>query len=503
MSILKIILLIALTKLCTLSLTNADKSLLVYTKKINALLSEYHAKNKVAPNPKVDDSVFVRRAYLNIIGRIPTASETIQYIESKDIRKKQKLITSLIGSEGYVSHQYNWWADILRVNTRMQGQSPSNGMAYSNWIKGSIRENKSYDNFVRDLITAEGMIDENGAVGFYLRDRGMELDHLATTAQVFLGTQLVCAQCHDHPFDDWSQMDYYELAAFSTPVRSVRRTESMDKAIQIAQKQMKLPRGNKGKASDIRKNKTRQLQRAFQGLTDNFRNSIVRETRTPLKLPDDYQYKDAKPNDIVLPSTPFGQNVKVTNSDSRIEAYANWMTSPDNPRFTKTIVNRIWKKVFGVGLYEPVDKIDDTTKPADAKLMAYLEQLMVDLNYDMRKFNAVLYNTDVFTRESQSFELNVGETFYFQGPRFQRMSAEQIWDSVVSMIRSDLDEVPENSSYSPRLKAWEKLNQQSPEALIKRSREVATFNRETLKKLDQLVFLHLRKNYMPMLILIT
>ena len=224
------------------------------------------------------------------------------------------------------------------------------------------------------------------------------MDHLATTAQVFLGTQLGCAQCHDHPFDDWSQMDYYELAAFSTPVRSVRRTESMDKAIQIAQKQMKLPRGNKGKASDIRKNKTRQLQRAFQGLTDNFRNSIVRETRTPLKLPDDYQYKDAKPNDIVLPSTPFGQNVKVTNSDRRIDAYANWMTSPDNPRFTKTIVNRIWKKVFGGGLYEPVDKIDDTTKPADAKLMAYLEQLMVDLNYDMRKFNAVLYNTDVFRR---------------------------------------------------------------------------------------------------------
>ena len=121
MSILKIILLIALTKLCVLSLIKADESLLVHTKKINALLSEYHAKNNVALNPRVDDSVFVRRAYLNIIGRIPTASETVQYIESKDFRKKQKLITSLISSEGYVSHQYNWWADILRVNTRMQG----------------------------------------------------------------------------------------------------------------------------------------------------------------------------------------------------------------------------------------------------------------------------------------------------------------------------------------------------------------------------------------------
>ena len=84
---------------------------------------------------------------MNIIGRIPTASETVQYIDSKDFRKKEKLIAKLIDSEGYVSHQYNWWADILRVNTRMQGQSPSNGMAYSNWIKKSIRENKSYDNF--------------------------------------------------------------------------------------------------------------------------------------------------------------------------------------------------------------------------------------------------------------------------------------------------------------------------------------------------------------------
>ena len=90
------------------------------------------------------------------------------------------------------------------------------------------------------------------------------------------------------------------------------------------------------------------------------------------------------------------------------------MTSPDNPRFTKTIVNRMWKKVFGVGLYEPVDKIDDSTNPSDSKLMAYLERLMVDLNYDMRKFNTVLYNTDVFTRESQSFELNAGETFIFK-----------------------------------------------------------------------------------------
>ncbi|MEE2808157.1 MAG: DUF1549 domain-containing protein, partial [Verrucomicrobiota bacterium] len=476
---------ILLINLWSFPLLKGNEDLSVYTKRVDSLLSAYHKNNKVDLNPRIDDSVFVRRVYLNIVGRIPTASETTRFINSKEKDKRSKLINDLISSEGYVSHQFNWWADILRVSTRMQGQSPVNGIAYANWIKQSIRENKSYRNFVSDLITAEGMIDENGAVGFYLRDRGMELDHLATTAQVFLGTQLVCAQCHDHPFDDWTQMDYYQLAAFSTPVRSVRRTESMDKAIQIAQNDFKKIRGNKGKVNVVRKNKTRELQRAFQGLTDNFRNSIVRETKTPLKLPDDYQYDDAKPNEVIFPATPFGKSIEVKNGHSRVEAYADWMTSPENPRFTKTIVNRMWKKVFGVGLYEPVDKIDDSTKPADAQLMTYLEELMVDLEYDMRKFNTVLYNTDAFSRESQSFELNSGENFYFQGPRFQRMSAEQIWDSVVSMIRLDIDEVSNEVSDNPRLEAWEKLNEQTPEALIKRTKEVASFNKETLKKMDQ------------------
>ena len=476
---------ILLINLFSFPLLKGNEDLSAHSKRIDSLLSAYHKNNKVALNPRVDDSVFVRRVYLNIVGRIPTASETTGFINSKETDKRSKLIDKLISSEGYISHQYNWWADILRVNTRMQGQSPANGIAYANWIKQSIRENKSYSGFVRDLITAEGMIDENGAVGFYLRDRGMELDHLATTAQVFLGTQLVCAQCHDHPFDDWSQMDYYQLAAFSTPVKSVRRTESMDKAIQIAQNELKAPRGNKRKINSMRKNQTRELQRAFQNLTDNFRNSLVRETKTPLKLPDDYQYDDAKPNQIILPATPFGESAKLKKGQSRIEAYADWMISPKNPRFTKTIVNRMWKKVFGVGLYEPVDKIDNSTKPADAQLMAYLEKLMVNLEYDMRKFNAVLYKTDAFSRESQSFELNSGESFYFQGPRLQRMSAEQIWDSVVSMIRPDVDKFSDQNSYNPRLKAWQKLNEQTPEALIKKTKEVASFNKETQKKMDQ------------------
>ena len=134
-----------LINFCLLLFIEAKEDLLIHTKKVDSLISAYHTKSKVDLNPKVDDSVFIRRIYLNIVGRIPTAAETTDFINSREEDKKSKLINKLINSEGYVSHQFNWWADILRVNTRMQGQSPTNGGAYSNWIKKSIRENKSYD----------------------------------------------------------------------------------------------------------------------------------------------------------------------------------------------------------------------------------------------------------------------------------------------------------------------------------------------------------------------
>ena len=190
--------------------------------KVDALVEKLYAPNEVKPNPITDDETFVRRAYLDIAGRIPTADEAREFLSSMGPTKRADLIDGLLDSDGYVSHQFNYWADILRITSRMNGQDPANGAAYARWVKDAIRDNMPYDKFVNELVTAQGMIDDNGAVGFYLRDRGMPLDHLATTVQVFLGTQMVCAQCHDHPFDEWTQMNYYELAAFSTPMDVVR-----------------------------------------------------------------------------------------------------------------------------------------------------------------------------------------------------------------------------------------------------------------------------------------
>ncbi len=477
---------LTLIALFQLAVHGVEKRISNAVSKIDSLLDAGYKKNGVIPNPTINDSTFVRRVYLNIAGRIPTFKEAEAFVRSREKSKRSKLIDELLDSEGYVSHQFNWWADILRINTRMNGQVASNGTAYANWVKSAIRENTPYDRFVRELITAQGMIEENGAVGFYLRDRGMELDHLATTVQVFLGTQLVCAQCHDHPFDDWTQLDYYQLAAFSTPVKSIRTTHSMDLAMNLVKKEIKQSRGNKRKNENVKRNKSKELGRTFRAMTDNFRNSIIGETSAPLKLPHDYQYDDAKPNQVILPATPFGESVKLNQGQSRIQAYADWMTSPKNPRFTKTIANRMWKRVFGVGLYEPVDKIDKSTKASNPDLLTYLEKLMIELNYDLKEFYRVLYNSKAFACESQSYELNSGDTFNFQGPRMRRLSAEQIWDSVVFMIRPDADFLSEDDKDVPnaRIKAWERLQQQTPEALLERQKELSVFLKRTEKKMN-------------------
>lgn len=475
--------------------------------KIDALIAAGYDEHEIEPNRRTDDATFVRRAHLDIIGRIPTADEAGEFIASDDPAKRRQLIDRLLDSPGYVSHQFNFWADILRITTRMSGQSPENGIAYGNWVKSALRDNMPFDRFVSELITAEGMIDENGAVGFYLRDRGMEIDHLATTVQTFLGTQMVCAQCHDHPFDDWTQMDYYELAAFSTPVTVVRNPDSVDEAMQMANRQarekqkrqrecavaaakVKGEKAGRMKPDNALRNETRNTMRGLNTLTVNFRNSVVGETGRTLKLPHDYQYDDAQPEQVVHAGTPFGELPALGEEQSRVAAYADWMTSPENPRFTKTIANRLWKRVLGVGLFEPIDDIKDTTTPTNPALLAYLEELMIELDYDLKAFYRVLYSTDTYGREAQSFDMLSGEKYYYPGPRLRRMSAEQVWDSMVALMRADVDSAkgPGAGKYSvgsSRLKAWQTLEKQPPAALLKRQAEVVKFTKDSEAKMDQ------------------
>ncbi len=167
---------------------HGDKSRLIRdrSREIDRLVEENWSKHGVEASPYINDQVFMRRAYLDIVGTIPSGREAIEFINVKNPHKRQILIDYLLDTEGYVSHYYNYWADILRIQSQINNIDLHN---YVSWVKDSLRENKPYDQFVYELITAKGRVWENGAAGYYLRDRGMPLDNTANTVAIFLGTQ--------------------------------------------------------------------------------------------------------------------------------------------------------------------------------------------------------------------------------------------------------------------------------------------------------------------------
>jgi hypothetical protein len=450
--------------------------------RIDQLIAAQLREKEMKPNRVASDEVFVRRAYLDLVGRIPTMEEASSFFQSEDAKKREKLVEELIGSDGYVSHQYNYWADLLRAKTSIagNGQSVPAGMAYERWIKNAIRENKPYDEMVYELVTATGSSWENPAIGYYLRDYGMPLDNLAITTQVFLGTQIVCAQCHDHPFDDWTQMDYYHLSAFTYPIVTTNNHPLQKKAFDLLEK----------RKGEIPRERQQDLRRAFSEILFPVRFNNVIETPRKLRLPHDYQYDDAKPKSVVQPATLMGNEAVVSPAKSTVDAFGEWLTSPENPRFTQVIANRLWKKAFGIGLIEPVDDIKEYTQASNPELMKFLEDLMIELDYDLQAFQEVIYQTSAYQREAVLEEPVPGEPFYFAGPILRRMSAEQIWDSIVTLTVED----PDKPSAGRELLAERKIKaveliassiyEQSPGEFLQNGLEVAGIQKDLAVEIE-------------------
>ena len=433
------------------SLSGAD--LKSHVEEIDALIQVGMTEHGVKPNPRTSDSVFLRRVYLDTVGRIPTLNEATDFLRSTTPTKRRDLISKLLESEGNVSREFNYWADLLRVQSRMRNAP---GAPYLNWIKSAIRENKPYDQMVRELITAEGYIWDNGAAGYYLRDAGMPLDHMANTFQVFLGTQLVCAQCHDHPYDEFTQIDYYQQAAYIYGVKTTDR--------KISQEYRKISRRkNQEDVSPETKRVARQMIRPLR-----YR---VNESESKLRLPDDYQYDDAKPKSVVEPETIFGESIDLAAGDSARDGYAKWLTSPDNPRFATVIANRLWKRVMGVGIIEPVDDLSDGYSASHPGLMEYLAQLMVDLDFNLKDYLRVLYNTQTYQRAVSVDDWEKGSPYFFEGPLLNRMTAEQLWDSVAGLVVTDIDERKGNPTQGQRYGQAEALVGMDADEILKLAEE--------------------------------
>lgn len=398
--------------------------------KIDAILAKSWKEKGLQPNAPVSDEIFVRRIYLDVAGRIPTADQVRTFLEDKSSDKRTLLIDELLNSEGYVNHAFNFWADILRVHSQ-QGGGRNVSPSYIRFVKDSLRDNKPYDKFVYEMITAEGDAYENGAIGYYYRDRGMPLDNMANTVRIFLGTRLECAQCHNHPFDKWSQMDFFHMAAFSYGINAQnRRSGKYEEMSREMTRDKKL-------SQDERRN----LQRAFQEISRPLpqRSGVEYSADRLPQLPHDYQYDDAEPKDKVEARTMFGEDIEIDSPGARLHDYARWMTSKENPRFTTIISNRLWKRAMGLALVEPVDEFMDETVPANPEVLSFLDEQMKALDFDMKAFMRMLYNTDVYQRVATVEDIEVPQEYAFTGPVLRRMSAEQIWDSIVTLVNANPD----------------------------------------------------------------
>jgi len=184
------------------------KRTLAYSQKIDALIDQHLEADGQKRNRPTDDQTFVRRIHLSAAGRIPNIDEVVDFLGSKSKQKRSDTIDRLLDSYGYVSHQFNFMADLLRIKSKLTNNTP--GGPYIRYIKDALEDNKPYDELVYELLSANGAFfdQDNGAVGYYLRDRNMPEDNMSNTIRIFLGTRLECAQCHDHPFDKWTQRQY-------------------------------------------------------------------------------------------------------------------------------------------------------------------------------------------------------------------------------------------------------------------------------------------------------
>ncbi len=476
--------------------THAAADLKTTAARIDELVNAKLAKEKIQPNAPASDEVFVRRVYLDVAGRIPTLPETTKFLQSSAANKRTKLIDELLAGDGYAQNFFNYWADILRMKSQMVGggQSMPAYYGYAKWLKDSLRDNKPYDQMVREVVTADGKSYENGAIGFYIRDYNMPLDNMAVTTQIFLGTSMVCAQCHNHPFDKWTQMDYYQMASHSYGMTATNGLTNPLLAQAIYGGGAAKNKNNRYGGAVSKFNMPEGIERKDIGraMTEILRplryNTVLDEShKRVLKLPHDYQYKDAQPKQSIEPLIPasFSKDGKIVNKGQQpINAYAGWMTSKENPRFTTVIANRLWRKLMGQGLIEPVDEITDSTVPSNPPLMALLEDTMKASNYDMKAFLRAILNSQAYQRVAYTKDVELGEIYHFPGPLLRRMSAEQIWDSMVALYKPAADhpsiETKIEAEITLRRVEWldRALNSLTPQQLQQCSVKVAQKQKE-------------------------
>lgn len=346
---------------------------------IDTLVNGKLQRMKILPSASADDAEFLRRISLDIAGVPPTSEEVLAFVAdtTDPVAKRAAMVEKLLSSPMYVEHWTLKWSDLLL--NRRKTVTERGVWAFRNWIRQSIAANRPFDQFAKELITANGSAYENPAANYFRIAREPKLV-MENMTQVFLGTRFNCNQCHDHPFERWTQRQYYELSAYFADVG-----------------------------------------------------------RRPLPEGDEFIFTMSSPSAVVNPDTnqpadpkfPFDHAGAIDVASTRREQLAMWLTAKENPYFARSIVNRYWSYFFGRGIIDPVDDIRAGNPASNPELLEALTKDFVDSGYDLKKLIRTICNSATYQRSLEAGQWNEDDTINFSHALPRRLSAEQLYDAII------------------------------------------------------------------------
>jgi hypothetical protein len=356
--------------------------------RIDRLIEAGYTENGIKPAPLADDAEFVRRVYLDLAGHIPRVAEVHKFLDDQSPNKRRALVEELLRGPHYVNHFTNVWrALLLPQNNNEQVQFLAGQI--EGWVRPRLRDNKPYDQMVRELLTARvaitrGMAQQNeadfGALAFYQANESKPENVAAATSRLFLGIKLECAQCHNHPFARWSRKQFWEYAAFFSGIRPQQPQQGV-----------------------------------FSQVLDN-------AAKRDIKIPNSDKTVQAHFLD--------GKEPKWENATSTRAALAEWMTAGDNPFFAKAIANRMWGHFFGIGIIDPVDDFGEANPPSHPQLLDELGRAMVEHKFDLQFMIRAITASRTYQRTSRRTDSSQEDPRLFARMSLKGLTPEQIFDSL-------------------------------------------------------------------------
>lgn len=374
---------------------------------IDTLVNEKLQQLNFKPSPRCGDETFLRRVYLDTIGVLPTPTETLAFLDDASADKRDRVIGSLLEREEFVDYWSYRWSDVLLVNGKLL--RPAAVKSYYLWIRSHIEQETPWDELVRELVTSSGSNLENGASNFFAIHNSPE-EMAENVSQAFLGLSINCAKCHNHPLEKWTNDQYYAMANLFARVRA------------------------KGWGGD----------RSGEGKRTVFVSSTG-------DLPQPLTGRPQRP-------TPLdGEALEFDDPRDRRTHLAAWLTSPDNPYFTRSIVNRVWQAYLGVGLVESVDDLRVSNPASNEKLLSALADFLVEQDYRLKPLMRLILQSETYQRSSQPIEGNREDRRFYSRYYPRRLMAEVMLDAIsqVSDVPTTFDKISYDGANVEETKEYE------------------------------------------------